>query len=180
MRFKVGEKVTFLKESGYGVVKSYKNDHVAVIIDETGFEREIPINELVKIYGDQSGTISIDFDADLVEEHFDSNSSANNVDDVRKYKDYWEIDLHIHEVLESELGLTSKEMLDHQVYALRRFYRKAREKRIRKIIIIHGVGQGVLKNEVRDFLAGQAGLEVYDADFREYGKGATAVDLFYK
>lgn len=180
MRFKVGEKVTFMKESGSGVVKSFKNDHTAIISDDTGFDREIPVNELVKIYGDQSDVIGIDFDAELVEEHVDSSVSANDVDDVRKFKDYWEIDLHIHEILESELGLTSKEMLDHQVYALRRFYRKARENRIRKIIIIHGVGQGVLRNEVRDFLAGQTGLEIYDADFREYGKGATAVDLFYK
>lgn len=180
MRFKVGEKVTFLKESGYGVVKSFKNEHTAVISDDTGFDREFPVNELVKIYGDQSNAIGDDFDANLVEEHIDSSSSANDVDDVRKYNDYWEIDLHIHEILESELGLSNKEMLDHQVYALRRFYRKAREKRIRKIIIIHGVGQGVLRNEVRDFLDGQEGLEVYDADFREYGKGATAVELFYK
>ncbi|PHR46273.1 MAG: hypothetical protein COA32_12020 [Fluviicola sp.] len=180
MRFKIGEKVTFMKESGFGVVQSFKNDHIAVILDDTGFDREFPINELVKIYGDQSDAIGDDFDAELVEENVDSNASANNVDDVRKYNDYWEIDLHIHEILESELGLSNREMLNHQVYALRRFYRKAREKHIRKIIIIHGVGQGVLKNEVRDFLAGQDGLEVYDADFREYGKGATAVDLFYK
>lgn len=180
MRFKVGEKVTFMNESGSGVVRSFKNDHTVIISDDTGFDREFPVNELVKIYGDQSDVIGIDFDADLVEEHVDLSASANDVDDVRKFRDYWEIDLHIHEILESELGLTNKEMLDHQVYALRRFYRKAREKRIRKIIIIHGVGQGVLRNEVRDFLAGQEGLEVYDADFREYGKGATAVDLFYK
>ena len=44
---------------------------------------------------------------------------------------------------------------------------------------IHGVGEGVLKSEVRIFLSGKEGLDYYDADFREYGKGATSVDLFY-
>jgi hypothetical protein len=29
------------------------------------------------------------------------------------------------------------------------------------------------------FLDKKEGLEFYDADFRDYGKGATAVDLFY-
>ncbi|MDX1653518.1 MAG: Smr/MutS family protein, partial [Brumimicrobium sp.] len=93
---------------------------------------------------------------------------------------YWEIDLHTHQFLISEAGLSNREILDKQLFELRKFYRSAREKRIRKIIIIHGVGQGVLKGEVRHFLEGQDGLEMYDADFREYGKGATAVDLFYK
>lgn len=180
MRFKVGEKITFMNESGHGLIQSFKDEHTAIIEDETGFDRAFPITELVKIHGDQSNAIGDDFDADLAEEVTDSNDAANDVDDVRKYKDYWEIDLHIHEILESEAGLTNKEMLDHQIYALRRFYRNAREKRMRKIVIIHGVGQGVLRSEVRDFLESQEGLEVYDADFREYGKGATAVDLFYK
>lgn len=180
MRFKVGEKVSFMNEPGHGIVQSFKNENTILVEDETGFDRAFPIDELVKIYGDQSDAIGEDFDASLAEEVTDSSDAANDVDDVRKYKDYWEIDLHIHEILESEAGLSNKEMLDHQIYALRRFYRKAREKHIRKIIIIHGVGQGVLRNEVRDFLFGQDGLEVYDADFREYGKGATAVDLYYK
>ncbi|MEX1193119.1 MAG: Smr/MutS family protein [Brumimicrobium sp.] len=180
MHFKVGERVTFLRESGYGVIQSIKNEHSAIVEDETGFDRVFPMNELVKIHGDQTNAIADDFDATIVEQDAELNDASNDVDDIRKYNSYWEIDLHIHEILESEAGLTNKQMLDHQIYALRRFYRNAREKRIRKIIIIHGVGQGVLKNEVRDFLEGQDGLEVYDADFREYGKGATAVELFYK
>lgn len=180
MRFKVGEKVTFLKESGYGIVQSFENEHNVIVEDETGFDRVFPIDELVKIYGDQSNAIGDDFDASNIEDYGTINNAANDVDDIRKYSDYWEIDLHIHEILESEAGLTNREMLDHQIYAFRKFYRKAREKRIRKIIVIHGVGQGVLKNEVRDYLEGQEALSFYDADFREYGKGATAVELYYK
>ena len=33
--------------------------------------------------------------------------------------------------------------------------------------------------EVRDFLRGKSGVELYDADYREYGKGATAVEIRY-
>ena len=53
------------------------------------------------------------------------------------------------------------------------------EKDIQKIIVIHGVGEGVLKEEIRSYLSKQEGLEYYDADFREYGKGATAVEIHY-
>ena len=38
---------------------------------------------------------------------------------------------------------------------------------------------GVLRDEVRMFLDKKENIDVYDADFREYGKGATAVELFY-
>ena len=48
-----------------------------------------------------------------------------------------------------------------------------------KLIIIHGVGEGVLKDEVRLFLSKKEGIEYFDADYREYGKGATAVELRY-
>ena len=64
-----------------------------------------------------------------------------------------------------------------QMRELRTFYQRAKAKRVRKLVIIHGVGQGVLKEEVRSFLDLQEGLEFYDADFREYGKGATAVEI---
>jgi dsDNA-specific endonuclease/ATPase MutS2 len=43
--------------------------------------------------------------------------------------------------------------------------------------VIHGVGEGVLKNEVRTYLENQSGIEFYDSDFREYGKGATTIDF---
>ena len=47
------------------------------------------------------------------------------------------------------------------------------------LVFIHGVGLGVLKEEVRSFFRNFEGLEVYDADFREYGKGATVVEVSY-
>ena len=179
MRFKIGEKVSFLHESGWGVIREFKNDSV-IVEDETGFERPILLNDLVKIHGDQTET----FDSvplDFSEKDVGSNSSNNSrIDDTRKFKDFWEIDLHIHELLDSELGLTNSEMMRHQISVLKSFFRNATDKQVRKLIIIHGVGQGVLKSEVRAFLQQQEGIEFYDADYREYGKGATTVELFYR
>jgi hypothetical protein len=37
----------------------------------------------------------------------------------------------------------------------------------------------VLKDEIRLFLSKKDGIEFYDADFREYGKGATAIEINY-
>jgi hypothetical protein len=179
MRFKVGEKVSFLHEAGWGIIQEFKENAV-IVEDETGFERPILLNELVKIHGDHQDTFD-DVPLDFSEKDVGTNNNKiSQIDDTRKFKDFWEIDLHIHELLDSDLGLTNAEMLRHQMSVLKSFYRNASDKRIRKLIIIHGVGQGVLKSEVRSFLKEQEGIEFYDADFREYGKGATTVELFYR
>jgi dsDNA-specific endonuclease/ATPase MutS2 len=102
------------------------------------------------------------------------------VDDTKKNKDFWELDLHIHELIETERGLSNADMLRHQMQVFKNFFRKAKDERVRKLVVIHGVGKGVLKEEVRSFLSTQDGVEYFDADFREYGKGATEVQLLYR
>ena len=179
MHFKIGEKVSFLNESGWGIIQRFQNDAV-IVEDETGFERPILRNELVKIFGDQKDTFD-DVPLDFSEKEVGDNSKNNSrIDDTQKFKDFWELDLHIHELLDSEVGLTNSEMLRNQISVLKSFFRNACDKRIRKLVIIHGVGQGVLKAEVRDFLQQQEGIEFYDSDFNEYGKGATTVELFFR
>jgi hypothetical protein len=178
MHFKTGEKVSFLKEVGGGVVLSYKNESIVIVEDETGFDREFLEQELVKIHGDQSNILHENFDIkDVID---DTVSYNKDLGDVYKKKDFWEIDLHTHAFMESEQGLTNGELLQRQILEFKRFFRKAREASVRKITVIHGVGQGVLKAEIRDFLEGKEGLEFYDSDFRTYGKGATTVELFYR
>src|SRR5690554_2395522 len=103
MRFKVGEKVGFLKEVGGGIVVSYLTKK-SVIVDDEGFNREFLEDELVKIHGDQSDIIHSDFDfKDLIEETV---SYTKNLGDINKNKDFWEIDLHTHAFMDSESGFT--------------------------------------------------------------------------
>lgn len=182
MEFRINEKVAYLYEKGGGVITKIDEKGFIYVEDEFGFERPFRSNELVKIYGS--------------EYHLPENSIAQiNEDDtisssrhtIRKENktgsnktiDVWEIDLHIESLLESHAGMSNAEILNHQMRELRTFFTKAKEKHIRKLIIIHGVGEGVLKDEVRLFFSKKDGIEYYDADFREYGKGATAVEIRY-
>ena len=45
----------------------------------------------------------------------------------------------------------------------------------RKLIVIHGVGEGVLREEVRRMLQYYDTVQFHDADMRRYGVGATEV-----
>ena len=89
-----------------------------------------------------------------------------------------EIDLHIHELLDNFTNLTNTEMLTVQMNKFHEELAKAISSGAKKIVFIHGVGNGTLKNELRREL--QRKYSKYasqDASFREYGYGATMVIL---
>jgi hypothetical protein len=89
-----------------------------------------------------------------------------------------EVDLHIHELLDNFNNLTNTEMLTVQMNKFHEELGKAITTGVKKIVFIHGVGNGTLKNELRREL--QRKYSKYpsqDASFREYGYGATMVIL---
>lgn len=89
-----------------------------------------------------------------------------------------EVDLHIGELVDSATGLSNKEMLDIQMEKFRAEMEAALREGVRRMVFIHGVGQGTLKNELRRELSNRyKKYDVQDASFREYGYGATMVIL---
>ena len=89
-----------------------------------------------------------------------------------------EIDLHIQELLDNYSNMANAEMLAVQMSKFHEELGKAINSGVKKIVFIHGVGNGTLKNELRREL--QRKYSKYpsqDASFREYGYGATMVIL---
>ncbi|HPF51765.1 MAG TPA: DUF2027 domain-containing protein [Draconibacterium sp.] len=88
------------------------------------------------------------------------------------------IDLHITELLDQPEGLSNREILEIQLEKVESEMNAAIRDRVKRIVFIHGVGQGVLKQEVAKLL--QSKFKKYyfqDASFKEYGYGATMVIL---
>lgn len=89
-----------------------------------------------------------------------------------------EVDLHIHELLDNPAGLSNKEILDIQLEKVKNEMQSAIQSRAKRIVFIHGVGQGVLKQEVARLLKSKfPKYRFQDASFKEYGYGATMVML---
>jgi hypothetical protein len=87
-----------------------------------------------------------------------------------------EVDLHIHELIENSSGLSNKEILEIQMEKVEREMHGAIKSRAKSIVFIHGVGQGVLKQEVAKLLKSKFSKYAFqDASFKEYGYGATMV-----
>jgi len=86
-----------------------------------------------------------------------------------------EIDLHIEELISDVSGLSNADMIQIQ---LRRFVKEmdyAITHHFKKLVLIHGVGNGKLKQEIRKELRNYSGVAFKDADSRKYGQGATEV-----
>lgn len=182
MQFNVGEKVVFLNEVGGGIVRSFIKGNLYFVEDDSGFERKHHASDLGRIHGED---YKIDDDhISLIHEE----ASFTKVNHIvlkeqltgrRRPVDVWEIDLHIEEITDSNCGLSNSQILSKQMRAFICFFNKARVKSIRKVIVIHGFGEGVLKEELRLYLDCIDGIEFYDADFREYGKGATEIEIYH-
>lgn len=96
----------------------------------------------------------------------------------RPVNDTMEIDLHIEEIVDDPLKYTAGEILKLQLKRLDESLEEAISKKMRRLVIIHGVGQGTLKMQIRKELQEKyPEYQFQDASFREYGFGATLVHL---
>ena len=180
--FQIGEQVSFLYEKGTGIIVRFDVNNFIVVCDEDGFDRQFRANELAKIHGteyhlpdDQVAQINEDDTISKMHHRIFSETPTG----AKRPMDVWELDLHIESLIDSHKGMSNTEILNIQLKEMRSFFKKAQQKHVRKLVLIHGVGEGILKEEVRSFLAKQEGVEYFDADFREYGKGATTAEIRY-
>lgn len=90
-----------------------------------------------------------------------------------------EVDLHIGELTERITGLSNADMLRIQMSYFRRCMDEAATGRLKKIIFIHGIGNGTLKTELLRSLRQTEGIAFHDAPYARYGMGATEV-VFYR
>lgn len=96
----------------------------------------------------------------------------------KKNIDISEIDLHIEEILDDHRGLSNGEILQTQFERFTIALEGALKSNQKRIVFIHGLGNGKLKFELRKLLDTKySRLKYQDASFKEYGYGATLVYL---
>ncbi len=167
MRFKIGDRVSFIDEPGGGIVRSVKSGQVLIETDE-GFEEWVASDILIR-----RGDLPI---KEVVQK--DQKGQRQKTVLKREKSDYLEVDLHIHELVEYSKHLSNYQMLQMQLHEAEKAIAKARRAFVKKVILIHGVGEGKLRTELHQMLAGMERLNFYDADFNRYGAGATEVELY--
>lgn len=88
------------------------------------------------------------------------------------------VDLHANELLDTTAGLSSADILNHQIEVFRRTIDQHKHDKGRKIVFIHGKGEGVLRAAIINLLRHFYKQYPYqDASFKEYGYGATQITI---
>ncbi|MBD3636646.1 MAG: Smr/MutS family protein [Crocinitomicaceae bacterium] len=171
-----GDKVSVIADTIKGIVKTIDGNNV-LIEDEFGFERSYQKSELVLVKGDYNFS-----EIELAKEIKDK-IKAQLREDGHVLKSF-EIDLHIEELIDDHRNMTNHEILIKQMNICRGFVQKAIANNTKRIVLIHGKGEGVLKAEIHQFLnnlrnLNGVALEYHDAPYVEYGMGGATEVIFH-
>ena len=100
------------------------------------------------------------------------------IEKKEKKDDILEIDLHIDKLLDDTTGMQPKDILDYQVSKFRQTMEAHKKGKGKRIVFIHGKGEGVLRKELWKRLTLEyPSCDKQDASFLRYGFGATMVTI---
>ncbi len=178
MCLEIGNKVAVIDDVIKGFVVSVSKERI-LIRDDEGMEFWFDSIDLVKI------------DIEQNEIYRQYNEEEKNLrkelerDEKRKKKGFvkvkkeiiLEVDLHVEKLVKSTKQMDNYDILSLQIETAKRKIEYCIYKKISKVIFIHGVGEGVLKEELQ-YLLNRYSVKYYDASYKKYGAGATEVYIY--
>ncbi|QXP52061.1 Smr/MutS family protein [Cellulophaga sp. HaHa_2_95] len=178
MSFKIDDRVEAMDDTITGVIKEMKGDKITVLSDD-GFLLIYQPSELIKIIDDRNLTVS-NFEIAKIksEKAIPKKRNSQLVKPKERSAPKMEVDLHIHNLVPSQRGMSNYDMLNIQLDTAKRQLEFAIRKKIQKVVFIHGVGQGVLKEELQYLFGRYDAVKYYDADYQKYGLGATEIYIY--
>ncbi len=160
---KIGDSVSVIDDQLKGKIISIKGKKVT-IEDEHGFPYEYDISELVlqeaKIY-DQIKTIKKEESRNPVSKKHDKKPLV--------------LDLHFENLVKNPNEYDSFERLFLQKEKLLTTIEFCRKNNLKKLEIIHGIGDGVLQQMVHDVLESQTNLEFQNKEILHHQSGTVLV-----
>ena len=178
MDFKVGDQVEAIDDIVQGVVVKISGGQITVE-SKDGFLLKYTSDELLKVSGSNAIKVS-NFEVAKIkaEKEVPKNRHSRKIRPKERYAPQMEVDLHIDKLTPSTKGMTNFEMLNLQLDTAKRQLDFAIRKKIQKVVFIHGVGEGILNEELHYLFKRYENAKYYDADYQKYGMGATEVYFF--
>ena len=180
-KFKLGQQVAVLDETLEGKVIFTEKNSVTIETSE-GFEISFDASSLILLPNQKLQNVFAHQSLQGVLNEKESTKKRTAIVQKKSKKDDFvlEVDLHIEKLVPSKKGMSNYDILNLQLNTAKRQLEFALDKRIPKVVFIHGVGEGVLKAEL-DFLLGRYEyLTFQDANYQKYGLGATEVYFIQK
>ena len=173
-KIKVGDIIYFLDAKGEGKVLKV-NETDATILNEYGFEEVYPLNAILKKNNQNNNQLLNAY----IPKKLENDLKKTPIKSIFKKKTQlvWEIDVHIENLLIDYYHLSNYEIISKQLDVCEEMILKAQKMKVRKLVIIHGKGQGVLRNEIHQMLYSFR-IDFKDSDYLQYSGGAT--DIFFR
>ena len=179
MKLKAGDKVLIKDRVGKGKVVKIENQKVFVL-DEDGFELPYDAHQLILMDVEQSElSMYTDINNKMLrqkESYTDLPKRSVKKSKQEKYGVVMEVDLHIEKLVKSKSGMSNADILNKQLDTAKHKVEFAIRNRIPKIVLIHGVGEGILKEELYRMLR-RYPVKFEEASYQRYGYGATEVSF---
>ena len=177
MKLKSGDKVLVKDSVIKGVVSKVLKSSV-LVLDEDGFELEYETNQLILVKLEQSEMSKFsDINNKMLRQKallVEQNKRSSKKSKQEKYGVVMEVDLHIEKLVKSKSGMSNGDILNKQLDTAQHKVDFAIKNRIPKIVFIHGVGEGVLKDGLYSIF-NRYSLKYEEASYQRYGLGATEV-----
>lgn len=177
MRFQIGQRVAVLDDVQKGYVTNILGDTIEVK-DDDGMLYQFASKELVIIEKDQHELSKYsDISNPLLKQKIKGTEKKKSLFKKQNNEVIFEVDLHVQKLRDSTRKMDNYDILSLQLDVAKRKLEYAISKRISKVVFIHGVGEGVLKNELH-YLFKKYPVDYYEASYQKYGLGATEVYIY--
>lgn len=177
-KFTIGQTIQIIDDDLEGVIMSI-DDPFYIIETTEGFIIRLRENEIIPSISSKIKDQLTYVPHQIAREKEEvSRKKSHRIKPKERNLPPMEVDLHIHQLTKSYKKLTNYDMLTLQIDTAERQLRFAISKRISKVVFIHGVGQGVLKEELYHLFRRFEGIKFYDADYQKYGTGATEIYIY--
>ena len=178
MCLEIGNKVAVIDADIRGFVTEINKEEVFVK-DSDGMEYRFLKRELVKIEVDQNELSKFsDINNPMLKAKIQPSKKAKKSSFVKDRNEVvMEVDLHAEKLVKSTRGMDNFDILSLQLDTAKQKLEYCISKKISKLVLIHGVGDGVLKTELL-YLLNNYPVKYYDASYQKYGQGATEVYVY--
>lgn len=162
---KIGEKVSVIDDDLKGIITSVKGETI-VFKDEHGFTHQFNKTKLVL----QNPSIYENLKPFQKTETSKSISKKHN-------KKHLVLDLHFENLVKNPNDYDSFNRIFIQKEKLREMMDFCRKNNLKKLEIIHGIGDGILQKMVYDYLLGQTDIEFEDQNLFYHSSGSVMVNF---
>lgn len=162
---KIGDKISVIDDDLSGIVTSVHGD-IVVFRDEHGFSHKVEKKNAVIQNHDLYENIRVE----KKQEHHRKVSKKHN-------RNRLVLDLHFEKLVDNPSEYDSFERLFIQKEKLLETIEFCKTHRLKKLEIIHGVGDGVLQKMVHSVLESQTGLDFYNKEILHHQSGSVFVDF---